>query len=705
MAGTTARKKILGFTLIFSCVALLGALALRFELLREFESRSWDWRLEAVAARTEPDPAVRLIVLDQGSLDHFAREEQIYWQWPRGMYEPVVRYLREAGARGVAFDILFTEPSAFGVDDDAVLAQSLSGDMPVVLAAALRQGRNSEEEGELARFRHQQREWAKAREVERFLSPTAPRYGSVTLPVPELLTHAAALGNVASESDSDGIYRHAVAGGWLEDVPMLSLPFALFSAAGGSVPEALDSFRDPRGLFTVRFSGGSRTYRTYPIDAVIRSWQRLSEGRAPLIDPAEFRGSYVFVGMVAPGLLDLRPTPLARDFPGVEFNATVFDNLRNNSFIRKLGWAPAALVTALAVGLVTATCLFVGRLRFVLPGLGALFLLLFAGSFQVAVAGWWVPLVIPAMTMVLAALASLSLQYQLEGRQHRFIKDAFRHYVSPSVIDRIVDDPSTLTLGGEKRELTIFFSDIAGFTTISEKIEAAKLVPLLNTFLTEMTDIILKSGGTVDKYVGDAIVAFWNAPVPVDDHAERAVRAALRCQERLGELSGHFEAEYGVPIRMRIGLHTGTVSVGNFGSRERFNYTVIGDAANLASRLEGANKNFGTLTLLSASTLAATRGAVVARRIADIKVVGKEQPVTVYEPLWTGSRGEIPAETHRFNQGLAAFDAGNLDEAELIFRSLTGDPAAKAYGARIERDRARGAPADGWSPVWSLSEK
>jgi adenylate cyclase len=306
------------------------------------------------------------------------------------------------------------------------------------------------------------------------------------------------------------------------------------------------------------------------------------------------------------------------------------------------------------------------------------------------------PMVIPLGVTVLGITGALALQYELEGRQHRFIKEAFRHYVSPSVIDQIVADPTSLALGGVRRELTIFFSDIAGFTTISEQIEAAQLSALLNRFLSEMTEVILRSGGTVDKYVGDAIVAFWNAPLEVTDHATRGVLAALACQARLGELQEEFQRNFGVSIRMRVGLHTGVVSVGNFGSRERFNYTMIGDAANLASRLEGANKYFGTDILVSAATRERVGSGVLFRKVADIQVVGKSEVTTVFEP-YRAATDFSP----RYEEALELFEAGDRLRAAELFRTLPSDAVARAYLARIEREA--GAPAKGTG--WILGEK
>jgi adenylate cyclase len=279
--------------------------------------------------------------------------------------------------------------------------------------------------------------------------------------------------------------------------------------------------------------------------------------------------------------------------------------------------------------------------------------------------------------------------------------------VSPAIIDRIVEDPSQLQLGGEKRELTIFFSDIAGFTTISEKLDAKSLVALLNEYLSAVTDIILASGGTVDKYVGDAVVAFWNAPIPVPDHAVRGVQAALQIQEALARLRPKFERDYGVVVRTRIGLHSGPVSVGNFGSTARFNYTVIGDAANLASRLEGANKAFGTEIMVSSRTRDLAPEAAMYRRIGALKVVGKTQGVAVFEPLAQSHHLRDLNRLSQYHHALDLFEGKDFEGAKRAFELLSDDAVARKYCDRISKEMAHmgDSQEEHWDPLWNLTEK
>ncbi|MBN2551850.1 MAG: adenylate/guanylate cyclase domain-containing protein, partial [Spirochaetales bacterium] len=281
----------------------------------------------------------------------------------------------------------------------------------------------------------------------------------------------------------------------------------------------------------------------------------------------------------------------------------------------------------------------------------------------------------------------------------------FKQYLSPEVIEQLIAHPDRLKLGGERRELTIFFSDLQGFTSISEGLTPEELTSLLNEYLSAMTDIILEEGGTIDKYEGDAIIAFWNAPLELPDHAVRGVRAALRSQQRLAAMRPELRARVGKDMYMRIGMNSGPAVVGNMGSRARFDYTMLGDAVNLASRLEGVNKQFRTYTMISAATVELAAGAFPVRELGRVAVVGREKPVTVYEPMlaeaWEAARERLAA----FAAALADFYAGHFTEAADGFAAIAvQDPAAAAYVDRC-RALASSPPAGTWDGVLQMTSK
>ncbi|MEI6564541.1 MAG: adenylate/guanylate cyclase domain-containing protein, partial [bacterium] len=291
-----------------------------------------------------------------------------------------------------------------------------------------------------------------------------------------------------------------------------------------------------------------------------------------------------------------------------------------------------------------------------------------------------------------------------EGKQKRFIKGAFKQYLSPVVIEELVQHPERLKLGGELRELSIFFSDVRGFTSISERLNPEQLTGLLNSYLTAMTDIIYRHGGTVDKYEGDAIIAFWNAPLTQSDHAIRAVRTALECQEKLTALNPDYKAQIGAELYQRIGLNSGPVVVGNMGSNQRFNYTFLGDAGNLAARLEGINKQFGTSILISSNTQKQLDSSIVVREIAQVQVVGRKEPVRVYEPMLPTTAAGRREVLEVFACGLAKYYEGAIQGALDCFASIEAqDAPAEAYVRRCRSLLT--SPLADWNGVWIMTEK
>lgn len=708
---TNFGKKLTGFFAIIFLLALV-ALALEAGLSRalrffELENRTYDWRVQLASKFRSPDPRIKLILIDQAALDARAREG-VTWPWPRSMYVPVLEFLHAGGAKGAAFDIIFTETSYIGQDEDVALAEAVGSGFPVVSAMVLSNSDQRPSDERLAQFAERQREIdARTSFSTRWLaSQRGLSSRGAVVPVPELLAKSPAFGNVNADPDSDGVFRHYVPGGFIGSIPVLNLPFALYElTSGASDPrpaEWLAPFFDRENRLTVQFQGPQDTYDSVSMDTIINAYVDMQEGKEPRVDPDRYKDSWVIIGVTAPALLDLRPTPLAERFNGVEYLANVLDNIVNRKFIREAPIWFTLLITIAVLAILLWVVLFERNVFMQAVLLPLTFFAFYLVSWSALVEGWWLPVASPTLAMATALVLGFSLQYRLEDRQSRFLKNAFQFYVSPSVIDKLIEDPARLSLGGEKRELTMFFSDIQGFTSISERLDAVKLVSFLNIYLSIFTDIILKSGGTVDKYVGDAVVAFWNAPLPIEDHALRAVRSAMECQRVLDEMRAELKAQFGVDVYGRIGLNTDVVSVGNFGSKMRFNYTMIGDGANLASRLEGVNKAFGLYILISESTYEAVKHAIVCRRVADIQVVGKLEAIRTYTPV--GELGSETLESHAAHDAaLALFDSGRRGEALEAFRALLPDPIAKSYVKRLEKELD--VPDSEWNPVWKMTEK
>jgi adenylate cyclase len=679
---STARRHgiLIGLT-----AALLSSLLWFTGVLEGWENTTWTWRVATLARPGEHTEEIRLILLDQAALDWGQEENGLPWPWPREVYGPILDFCARAEARVVAFDVLFTEPSAYGVPDDEALGAAIERQGAFVGARFLKV-----QPGELAA-------------------------SGVTEPVGEIGGAAGMLANVSDLPDPDGVFRRAGLVREWEGELVPSLGVATWQLANDNAGITLDGGRLRLGDRTapvtipvagdgtalLRFRGRAEVFPTFGAAAIIQSELRLLEGAEPPVDPEEFRDAYVLFGFSAPGLLDLRPTPLNSVSPGVLVHATVLDNLLGDDFMREAGGF-AALLGILLLGLLaglTATAVhgmrasLLAALLFVTAPL--------ALGFAAYECGWWWPVLPGTVAVALAFFGGMVRNYAVEGRQRRFIKSAFRHYLSPAVIERILDDPNALELGGERRELTILFSDLQGFTSLSEQLDPLELTALLNDYLTEMTDIILEEGGTLDKYEGDAIMAFWNAPLLQPDHAARACRAAVRCQQRLAALRDDYLARAGRELIARIGVHTGEVVVGNMGSKQRFDYTVLGDAANLASRLEGANKAYDSRTMVSEATRVSAGDAVRSRPLGSLQVVGRKAAVEVHELIDLGGAA-VSESTTRFTAAIEHCRAGELAEAQALFEGLPRDPVAARYAARCREAIETG---EAFRGHWNLTSK
>lgn len=621
---------------------------------------------------------VVVVTVDQPDLDFF-KKQGVVWPWPRQLYSHIIDYCQLGGARAVIFDVLFTEASSYGHEDDQRLAQAAATAGNVVLPFFLsrqEKGANPTETALLDKAG---------------LKIPGPRpedqvgYRSVTTPIAPLLDAAKALGNVECRPDADGIYRRVPLVLPFRDRWLPNLSFAAFHRLGRNEPlkfvenglllGKMQIPLDDQGNLLLKYRGPSRSHRRFSAANVIASEARVRHQLPPIYPPEAFAGKWVLVGLTAPGLLDLKASPMGGVYPGVEIHATLLDNLLQGDFLRTLpGWALWVWVLALVVAIAVAV-LYFPRLSITL----AAFLGLLALNVGLAVlafgAGLWADPVLPGIALALSFGLATAYSYATEGRQKLYIRRMFGQYMSEAVISHLLAHPEKLKLGGERRRVTLFFSDLAGFTTISERLDAETVVALLNDYLSAMTEIILEEQGTVDKFEGDAIMALWGAPLDQEDQAQRACRAALRQQARLAELNRRFADLNLPPLKMRIGLNTGEAIVGNLGSARRFDYTVIGDTVNLASRLEGLNKFYGTGIMASEATAAECGEAVAFRELDLVAVKGKEKPVRVFEvvALQEDLTAEAAARNQAFAAALELYRRGDLTGAEAGFSNLLED--------------------------------
>ena len=680
------------------------------------ERVTWDWRARLFAAPGRASDQIRIVMIDQTSLDWAKDTLQIplSWPWPRQLYNPILTALREGGAKAIVIDLIFTESSFAGVDDDEAFGRAIADTSNVIASLNL-----SNEQGLETTWNPQAD--GNNFDVDGLKDYLQTEKGSsavktrASFPIEQVAANAAILGSIMiTRQDSDAIIRRAAPFHVFDNHFVPSMGVATFMGVNPEDPISIsrDNLRlgsytaplDRHGNVIIRYRGKSQTHRAVNAAAVMQSGLRIMEGKKPGMDLSLFKDAYVFIGVTAPGAKDLRPTPLQRDYPGVEIHATMLDNLLSGDFMKEVALFLVILLTAgfcIAAGIIIRT-LNKGYHEAIAA------IILLPIPFIIGCVYYqlneWMPVAVSSAGVFFAISASVIVNYTLEGRQKRYIKNAFKQYLSPVVIERLVEHPDKLTLGGELRELSIFFSDVQGFTGISERLTPPELTALLNEYLTAMTDIILDEGGTIDKYEGDAIIAFWNAPLDVPDHAKRAVGAALRCGKKLTELRPKFKERIGQDIYARIGINTGQVVVGNMGSNQRFDYTFLGDAGNLAARLEGINKQFGTYIMISEYTVAQLENEFAVRELSRVRVVGRKEPIVVYEPMFKDDYKAKKDVLKTFDEALRKFYAGAFKDALELFDTIKEeDPTAVAYARKcltLIKD-----PPEEWRSVWVMSEK
>ncbi len=421
-------------------------------------------------------------------------------------------------------------------------------------------------------------------------------------------------------------------------------------------------------------------------------------------------GTYAIVGWTAVSAHDIGVIPVQNDYPRVGIYHNAINTVLSGRFMRRPGTAATVpFMLAIAVSLGFALKRLDARKSIIavivsFVAVNAVVIALFIG------ADLWLEQFALGLSALLPSVAITSMKFIGEESQRRFIKSAFSQYLSPDVIENIIVHPEALRLGGESRTITVFFSDVQGFTSLSERMSPKELVSFLNEYLSAMTDIILSHSGTVDKYIGDAIMAFYGAPHELPDQAVRACMATIEMKRRLRELQDHWRSLGQEAIRMRIGINTGEAVVGNMGSHNRMNYTAMGDTVNLASRLEGANKFYGSSAMISESTYLLSADAVEARDLDVIRVVGKTEPIRIYELL--GRKGTLPTHMNdmldKYNRGIEYFRQKEWKQALKAFRdavrAVPDDGPSVAYIERCEKFLKR-PPSRDWDGVYTMKSK
>lgn len=430
------------------------------------------------------------------------------------------------------------------------------------------------------------------------------------------------------------------------------------------------------------------------------------------VNKKEFMKDRIFVlGATAIGIYDLRVTPFEENFPGAETHVNVVDNLITRNFLKKHPKEETAMLGVLLVlGILQSIALTkLGALNGLLFSGGVIFLTAIIDRQFIYGNGYVTSIIFPIMQTLFIYVSMTFYKYFTEERNKRELRSTFSKYVSPAIVDEILEDPDNIELGGRKEHITVFFSDVRGFTTISEKLDPRALTDLLNSYLTPMTDLVFKNQGTLDKYMGDAVMAFFGAPIHFPDHAKHACRCALESLVKLKELQKQYE-EQGLPtIDIGIGLNTGECNVGNMGSETVRNYTVMGDAVNLGSRLEGINKQYGTRIIISEYTYEEVKDTFVCREIDLVRVKGKILPVKIYELVAEKKPPEhMKNVLNHFNDGYQLYHQKEfqlaLDKFNAALEEKSDDMVSQLYKQRCE-DYCAEPPPDDWDGVFVMKTK
>ncbi|MDR2808717.1 MAG: adenylate/guanylate cyclase domain-containing protein [Spirochaetaceae bacterium] len=712
------------------------------------EYKLYDLRVTTLAPYTRPSDDIVLILLDQDSIDWARQQRSWSWPWPRQAYAEIVDYINEGGASSFAFDVIFSEPSLYDTVFDSILNNiegiNRNGGEPATETQSLRSNPVFNDDESFARaasdfgkvvqtvfFSTQSGNTAKWPETlntplfdtsgwTQDLSKFNVLTGEIgaQFPVDTIRDSAGVIGNITGKADPDDVFRRHNLFAVFDGKAIPGLAAASLLASGLEPQISYDDKKqlitwgayqipvDKNGRTLLRFRGNLERYIPYTAQEILQSAEAYHAGKEPLLPPENFAGKYIFFGYYAPGLFDICTNPISSVYPGVGMHITMLDNLLQQDFIREAPRSVGIVLCLVITVLVCSLVLYSGKIPVALGTSGGVLVVIIVGAFfAYHQAGLWLPMVAPMVATILAFFASTLYNYATEGSQKRFIKSAFSQYLNPTVIDQLLANPERLQLGGERREISIFFSDIQGFTTVSEKLDPTQLTEMLNDYLSVMTDTILDSGGTIDKYEGDAIIAFWNAPLSYKDHAARALSASLACQKLLAERQELFYEQYGVRLLTRIGLNTGYAVVGNMGSNKRFDYTMLGDSVNLAARLEGQNKQFGTYIMCTENTFmqAGQAGTFFGRKLAELAVVGKTKPVTVYEPVSEAAWHEKQELFKRFDKARSLFYAAQFDQALPLFEALANVDKPSFYYAQQCR-YYKEHPAE-WKGYWQATSK
>lgn len=721
MAGLFRRARSLRESRGLGAAICVAATLLAFGLSRTevgqmVEARTLDYRFRRIPRdRPAPDGVV-LVAIDNGSLEYFA-DHGMSWPWPRDFYAHVTDYLAAAGARAIVFDMLFYEPDleraeTSAADTDGAFARSLARAGRAVLGVEVGSG-----VGVVGRLSH-------SLPVPEGLAIAVADRDRAVVPIPDLERAAAALGVTNVQPDPDGTIRRVPILYRLSGSYLAPLGLAAW-IAGRPVPPTLggDDGRLRIGERQIPVSDAGevlvnwyrpgaegQAFRYVPFSAVVQSASARLAGEEPTLEADRFAGAYVIIGATASGLMDVRVTPVGA-VPGMETWATMLANVDHADFART---TPVWLDAFLALAMATATyCGFIRCRVQVSTPLLLSFPLLWVGLVLLLWQGHSVALnaTLPLAAYGFSYVPVAVLSYLAEGRARQEIRGVFTRYVHPALVDRMLESPELIDMGGSESRATVLFTDVQDFTAYSEPIPPRELVTRLNSYFDRLAQLVLDHDGLLDKYTGDGLMAVFGVPIPHADHAALACRAALAHKRFCASLdaAGTQRVDAYLHHNTRIGINSGNIVTGNIGSTRRMDYTAIGDEVNLASRLQGLNRVYRTRIVLSESTFRLIGPQFRCRELDLVRVKGKARSCAVYELLDEDGAPDVgcPSWIDAYHRALAHYRQGRWAEAVAGFEALAGPPlgdgASAAMAGRCRALIAR--PPDGWDGVFTMETK
>ena len=669
MRGNTAAVSfLLAVLTIFSVLFLYYT---QNSFLEAFEAKTYDLRFKDLRGPIQPSPNIGIIAIDDKSIAELGR-----YPWSRDNYARLLDRLAAAKVKAVIFDAFF--PERENTAHDRLFAAATKRAGIVVLGVAFDFDKNG-------------------------------RVTTITRSLPEIERGAIGIGHINQLPDEDGVIRRIPL--LIEkdgkQIPSLGLMGAMLALDAkefvpGNFEIALGKHRIPvdgEYRMWLNYIGGPGIYPRY-------SFADVANGRIPA---EALKGKILFLGATALGIYDMRVTPFNGNTPGVELHATVADNIISERYIRQGGME--ALIDMTFIVMMGALAFFLTtrlRLYGAIPATAVVLSGYVWFTYYMFNAGQWISMIYPVLSAVAAVMVGGGFRYFVLERSAREMRSMFSSYLSPKLVARLEKDPEAAKIGGDNKEVTVLFTDIKSFTTFSEAHPPQEVVSRLNEYLGAMVQIIEQHDGTIDKFIGDGIMAYWGAPLSQPDHAKLAIDCIKAINQRMKELRTKW-LEGGVePFTIRGGVQSGEVVAGNVGlAGKKMEYTVIGDTVNQAARLEGTAKYYGVTYLVGEDTYQRTREICRYRELDKIRVVGKHLPVTIFEPLEGLSMLDVET-AGRFEAALALYRAREWKKAQSEFNAVldiaTEDKPSKIYIERCEYFMQT-PPAADWDGVFNRAEK